>query len=1069
MVNQNILHYKILEKLGGGGMGVVYKAEDTKLKRTVALKFLPPHVLATTEEKSRFIHEAQAAASLHHPNICTIYEINEADEKTFIAMAYLEGQGLNEKIREDRLEPLHALTITIQLARGLQAAHERGIVHRDIKSSNVMIGKDNRATIMDFGLAKSAHQKHSTQRGTKMGTIGYMSPEQARGEDVDHRTDIWSLGVLLYEMVTGQRPFRGEYDEAVIYSILNEEPKPATSLVGDLPPDIQYIIGRAIAKNPDDRYQTATEMLVDLDLLHEAVKNGSSDKQVVGPSSSGTARGQVTSALFATRSLVSLIVYLAAAWVVVKVIGWSVNRFVLSPHLVSIAMVALLSLIPSVWILAARNGARTRVWRMVTRIGVPANIVASVLVLFAVFAGRDIGAATETVAVQDESGEIVERVVPKDEFRKSLLLYAPRNESGDGRYDWGEAAIGTLLEIDLWQDQFLWLRSSADDAARHRLQRAGFSTWSEAPWNLKREMAESANVDYLVTGSFTIETSDSAELDELGGVSEDAVWEITLRTHDSHSGRLVGQSVHRGSDLFTLVDEASVQIKRDIDIPTHHIDTTTDLPVSAMVTSSMPALASFSKGIDQAFFKLDWYASIPHLERAAEYDSTFAYAYCLLYASYVLTNRGDQRDVAMKAAMRHLYKLPERLQTLMKAEYYGFMEQPEKVLGVLQMMIELYPHDIDARVHMARVRADRGERDLVIEQFKEILAIDPSRTEFLQAIARSYREKSDFENAIAYYLSYSEKHPYKSEAFHNLGTTYEVMGDYDRAREYYEKALVIDPSLSRVLVDLGDIHAKLAEDASALEMFGRALAMSVAPQDRARVHRSLRGFYSNRGMMDKSIEHLKLMWAEYEKYMSPAVAQVRKLEDVCLFVRGGRTDEAFSEMESIRAQLSPPIDGLVPLGYLCIYAELEDAAEAEKALRGLESFIDTHDYEVMRGWIFWGQARIDELRGDYEAAIDNYQENFELNPGTLTAHSDIGRCYRRLGKCQKTVEAIEMLLKVYPNNPKANYEMALAYHEMGDQEKAMKCLHKALAVWKNADPVYEPAKKARATLEEWGS
>jgi serine/threonine protein kinase len=248
-------------------MGVVYKAEDTKLKRKVALKFLLPHILSSDEEKTRFVHEAQAAASLHHPNICTIYEINEADGQTFISMAYLEGESLNDLISRGPLKPTVALRIALQVARGLAAAHENGIIHRDIKSSNIMVSEDGRATIMDFGIAKSIHQTHATRHGTKLGTIGYMSPEQTRGDRVDHRTDIWSLGVLLYELIAGQRPFRGDYDEAVIYSIMNEDPEPLVRIAPDEPPEIWLAIQRAIAKKPDDRYQSAAEMIEDLEAL----------------------------------------------------------------------------------------------------------------------------------------------------------------------------------------------------------------------------------------------------------------------------------------------------------------------------------------------------------------------------------------------------------------------------------------------------------------------------------------------------------------------------------------------------------------------------------------------------------------------------------------------------------------------------------------------------------------------------------------------------------------------------------------------------------------------------------
>jgi serine/threonine protein kinase/Tfp pilus assembly protein PilF len=264
MIGQTISHYKILEKLGEGGMGVVYKAEDTKLKRTVALKFLPPELMRDSEAKERFLHEAQAAAALEHQHICNIYEIDETEDQVFIVMSCFEGQTLKEKIDSGPLKIDEALKIVIQAAEGLQAAHEKGIVHRDIKSANIMVTGKGQTKIMDFGLAKLKGQTKITKEGSTLGTAPYMSPEQAQGTDVDHRTDIWSLGVVLYEMITGQLPFKGEYEQAVVYSIMNEEPEPLTALRTAVPMELERIVNKTLEKDPSERYQHADDLIVDL-------------------------------------------------------------------------------------------------------------------------------------------------------------------------------------------------------------------------------------------------------------------------------------------------------------------------------------------------------------------------------------------------------------------------------------------------------------------------------------------------------------------------------------------------------------------------------------------------------------------------------------------------------------------------------------------------------------------------------------------------------------------------------------------------------------------------------------
>ncbi len=262
MIGKTISHYKILEKLGEGGMGVVYKAEDTKLDRFVALKFLPPHLSHAEEQKKRFIHEAKAASALDHPNICTIHEIDETEDgQMFIAMAHYEGETLRARTERGSISLEEAINIAMQVAQGLARAHEEKIVHRDIKPANIMITHRDEVKIVDFGLAKLAGRTMLTKENTTLGTVAYMSPEQAQGAEVDHRTDIWALGAVLYQMLTGQLPFKGDYDQAIVYSILNEDPEATTSLCPDVPEAIAEIIHRALSKEPDDRFATANEFL----------------------------------------------------------------------------------------------------------------------------------------------------------------------------------------------------------------------------------------------------------------------------------------------------------------------------------------------------------------------------------------------------------------------------------------------------------------------------------------------------------------------------------------------------------------------------------------------------------------------------------------------------------------------------------------------------------------------------------------------------------------------------------------------------------------------------------------
>jgi serine/threonine protein kinase len=265
MIGRTISHYKILEKIGAGGMGVIYKAEDTNLDRTVALKFLPPAFASDPATKERFIHEAKAASALQHSNICTIHEIGETDDgQMYMVMDFYEGETLRLKIEKGKLKIHEAVDYTIQIAQGLQKAHEKGIIHRDIKSANIMITNDGEVKILDFGLAKFKGWTKVTKSGSTLGTIAYMSPEQLRGIEIDQKSDIWSLGVLFYEMLSGQLPFKGEFDESLMYSIVNNEPEPIEKLRSDISSDLLHVLNRSLEKNPDDRYQHVDDLIVDI-------------------------------------------------------------------------------------------------------------------------------------------------------------------------------------------------------------------------------------------------------------------------------------------------------------------------------------------------------------------------------------------------------------------------------------------------------------------------------------------------------------------------------------------------------------------------------------------------------------------------------------------------------------------------------------------------------------------------------------------------------------------------------------------------------------------------------------
>jgi serine/threonine protein kinase/tetratricopeptide (TPR) repeat protein len=1053
MIGRKISHFKILEEIGAGGMGIVYKAEDTHLKRQVALKFLPTELTRNKEARERFIHEAQSASALDHPNICTIHEIGETEDgQSFIAMACYEGETLKLKIEKGKLTIEDAINYSAKIAEGLTRAHEEGIVHRDIKPANIMITDRDEVKILDFGLAKLSRHTQLTKEGTTLGTVAYMSPEQTRGEAVDHRSDIWSLGIILYEMLTGQLPFKGEYDQAIIYSILNEAHESPRSLRTEITLEMQNIIDRALNKNAVERYQSMKEILTDLLLVSKKLESDISK--------TGFSLVEILSKkkfvllfkdLFRRRVPHIIGIYFLISLGITQIMQWLVNRYPLSPNLQEFVLTALVSMIPTVLILAYLYGkSGHRQWTRVEKISVPVNLLVTIGLLFFLFQDKDLGAATKTITIIDEEGRTVERMIPKSEFRKKMALIFFDNESTDPTLNWLQYGIPLGIACDLEQDLYLDIRTDFYE----EMIEAGFTEGTGLPLMLKRKLADDYHLNYFISGMFS--KSQNGFL-------------VKTSLYETKRGKLLQERIFSGENIFQLIDEMSIQSKYDLGIPHHHIESEEDLPVAEMMTSSMSAFRLFTLGYYAINFKNQWGEALNYLEQAVEEDPQFAYSWTRMTAAYLAANQKEKSEISLQKTMQYIYKFPERLQFDIRYSYYFYKQDMEKAFRIIQNKVELFPDDIEAHASLAKEYLNLGRRDEAISEYKHILELDPGQYNYIHQIGLIHNKVGEYEEALKYYKQYAAHFPKEYISYTRIGDLYKSMGNHEQAKSFYEKALLIEPEKVSVLCDLAGIAYDMGHFEDAVKQYQKALMVSKIPKDSAEVYYSLQSFYELRGQMDKAIEFMHLAHANEEKYVNPAQTELNKLFSLRTYIKAGKQNFAFQTIKEIEKQLKPPLDKFIPFGYLYIYLELEDADNAEKVLKGVESCIQAFQLELLRFEVYYARGKIHELRKEYDQAIQDYQKKLASDPTDAGINTDVGRCYRKLRELKKAQEFIQRNLKVQPFNPLAHYELSLVYYDKGENEEALQYLRKALFLWKEADSNFKYVIQANEKLKEWES
>jgi serine/threonine protein kinase/tetratricopeptide (TPR) repeat protein len=1083
-------HYQIIKKIGAGGMGEVYLAEDTKLKRQVALKFLPHQYASDRDLRERFTREAQAAAKLDHPNIVPVYEVGEYQDRPYFAMAHIEGQSLRDVIKDGRLGINEAIDLTMQICEGLHKAHEAGVVHRDIKPSNIIIDNDGRARLVDFGLAMVSGEDKLTKTGSTLGTAGYMSPEQVTGKKVDHRADIFSTGVILYEMLTGRKPFEGDNEAAIARAITDTSPEPIARFKSGTSGELQQIIDKALSKDPDLRYQHADGMLADLKRL-------------------GT--GAVRSSTSGTR------LWIAAAVIIVVAIAayFIIDRYQISEKKSddgwtnSIAVLVFRDLSPDKdqeWFCEGMTD------EIIGRLGTIRRLKVTSMHSILRFKGTDL----DLKAIGKELGvaNILEGNIQRSNDRIRVRVQLIRID--DDAHIWSERyeseatdvfkiqdeisiAIGNVLEVTLLGDEEVFAsRQGTENLEAYNNYLQGRYFWRKRTADGMRNALDYFQRAVDIDSSFALAWSGLAD-----------TWSLLLEF----------TRVYQPEAIPNAIQASRKAVELDGSLAEAHAS----LGLSLYQDGSLAeALTEYEQALEinpQYVWTHIWYGNamenhmrrkdimIDHLKTAVTLDPLNIVA--LNNLAYVLSDSGLYEE-AERYYLKVIEVVPENVIYRKRlAGHYQRTGQLKKMIEVYEEAVEIDPDYWDLYYWYAESRFNLGQKEEAIGVFEDLVKKMPDSINTYHTYGRFlYYYINDYEEAIYKFNKCLELNPQVDEAYNLLAYSYSKVDDFNRALESINRAIEIAPDNYNYIDTRADVYLyfghfddaiydykqfliKHPNNMSSLEelaqaaTFGRyydladsayrVMANRISIEQRGwglyTLSQTLRHQGKFRQTLDKLTENIEIIRKEVGISFQLGIAFWNRSIIYSDWIKDN--EKALEDLDSlehiVEAIPKDPTyrEGIetVKMGRIYVYVLKGEPDKADELLSQVDpSHFNRYDY-----WV----GLLEIAKGNSDLAI-NYLEKDKEMQGSINANDKmwLGLAYLENAQYKEAITYLEQSAFRF-DNVKANfadqavwthYLLAQAYEGDGRIAEAIEQYETFLDIWKQADEGLQSVEDAKSKL-----